>query len=111
MQELYNEEFDCKFEVCVVHASHAGTCASSELSNPSDVDSKRTETLSEICRTGESTVASSTVYSGVTLEPSSEVSDSANNVQKQSFTVIRRRVPTDALQNLSAFWNGKENHK
>ena len=52
LQELYNEEFDCKLEVCVVHASHAGTCASPELSYPSDVDSERTETLSEICRTG-----------------------------------------------------------
>ena len=96
MQELYNEEFDCKLEVCVVHASHAGTCASPESSYPSDVDSERTETLSEICRTGGSTVASSTVYSDVTLEPSSEVSDSDNNVQKQSFTVLRRHVPTDS---------------
>lgn len=76
-----------KVEVCVVHVRHAGTCASSELSNPSDVDSERTETLSEICITGESTVAPSTVDNDVTLKQSSEVSDNDNNIKKQSFTV------------------------
>ena len=55
--ELSNEELDCKCEVCVVHASHAGTCASPELSNPSDIDTDRTETLSEISSSGVSAVA------------------------------------------------------
>ena len=85
--ELSNEELDCKCEVCVVHASHAETCASPELSNPSDIDTDRTETLSEISSSGVSAVAPSTVDSDVTVEPSSEVSESENSTEKGSFTV------------------------
>ena len=94
--ELSNEEFDCKCEVCVVHASHAGTCASPELSNPSDIDSDRTETLSEITSSGESTIVPSTVDYDVTVEPSSEVSESENSIEKQSFTVKRGHESTDS---------------
>ena len=106
--ELSNEELDCKCEVCVVHASHAGTCASPELSNPSDIDADRTETLSEISSSGVSTVAPSTVDSDVTVEPSSEVSESENSTEKGSFTVKKRDMHPrihlhQALPNLSAF--------
>ena len=106
--ELSNEELDCKCEVCVVHASHARTCASPELSNPSDIDSDRTETLSEISSSGVSTVAPSTVDSDVTVEPSSEVSESENSTEKGSFTVkkgdMHPRIHLhQALPNLSAF--------
>ena len=94
--ELSNEELNCKCEVCVVHASHAGTCASPELSNPSDIDSDRTETLSEISTSGVSTVAPSTVDSDATVEPSSELSESENSIEKQSFTVKRGHASTDS---------------
>ena len=100
--ELSNEELDCKCEVCVVHASHAGTCASPELSNPSDIDSDRTETLSEISSSGESTVAPSSVDSDVTVEPSSEVSESENSIEKQSFTVKRGHASTDSSSSESS---------
>ena len=79
-----------------MHASHAGTCASPELSNPSDIDSDRTETLSEITSSGESTIVPSTVDYDVTVEPSSEVSESENSIEKQSFTVKRGQASTDS---------------
>ena len=113
--ELSNEELDCKCEVCVVHASHAGTCASPEISNPSNIDSDRTETLSEISTSGVSTVAPSTVDSDVTVEPSSEVSESENRIEKQSFTVKRGHASTDSSSSGSSksisILKRKKNHK
>ena len=113
--ELSNEELDCKCEVCVVHASHARTCASPELSNPSDIDSDRTETLSEISSSGESTVAPSTVDSDVTVEPSNKVSESENSIEKQSFTVKRGHASTDSSSSGSSksvsILKRKKNHK
>ena len=113
--ELSNEELDCKCEVCVVHASHAGTCASPELSNPSDIDTDRTETLSEISSSGVSAVAPSTVDSDVTVEPSSEVSESENSSEKQSFTVKKAHASRNSYSSASSksvsILKRKKNHK
>ena len=101
LEELDGEKVYCTdaciCECCAIHASCEGTCKSPVISNPSEIDSDRTISLSS----NDSTVPPSEMDSDITisvLTPSeetdnhpSESSSASSNCSSKSFSILRKK--------------------